>query len=119
MIKHIVMWNLSGETAEAKNQAANHVKARFESLAGRIPGLLHIEIGIDVSKASYACDVVLYSEFDSQASLAAYADHPAHLDIRNELKDVRIARYQVDYIPEKPAASPLLQPWSESVAARK
>ncbi|MDB5523064.1 MAG: stress responsive protein [Rhizobium sp.] len=119
MIKHIVMWNLSGSNVEEKRQAAKDVKTRFEGLAGQIPGLLNIEIGIDVSEASYACDVVLYSEFDSQASLAAYADHPAHLKVRNELKDVRIARYQVDYVPDRETASTLLQPWSESVAARK
>jgi hypothetical protein len=41
--------------------------------------------------------VVLYSEFDSQASLDGYAMHPAHLRIREELGDLRVARHQVDY----------------------
>ncbi|MFQ8433246.1 Dabb family protein [Amaricoccus sp. W119] len=99
MIKHIVMWDVRGETAEAKLLAATDLKRRFEGLMGRIPGLTHLEIGIDISRISYACDVVLYSEFADQAALTAYAEHPAHLEVRDALKDVRVARHQVDYAP--------------------
>ncbi len=98
MIKHIVMWNVRGDTAEQKQDAARLVKEKFEGLVGKIPGLLTLEIGIDVSRISYACDVVLYSEFDSADALRQYADHPAHLQVRNELEGVRTDRYQVDYI---------------------
>lgn len=97
MIKHIVMWNLRGDTPEQKASAAALLKQSFESLRGRIPGLLHIEIGIDDSRVDYACDVVLYSEFESQAALDAYATHPEHLRLRQTLGDLRIARHQVDY----------------------
>lgn len=99
MIKHIVMWDVRGETAEEKWLAATDLKLRFEGLVGQIPGLVHLEVGIDVSRVSYACDVVLYSEFVDQAALTAYADHPAHLAVRDALKDVRVARHQVDYAP--------------------
>ncbi|NWD23606.1 Dabb family protein [Pseudomonas yamanorum] len=43
-------------------------------------------------------NVVLYSEFDSQEALAAYATHPEHLRVKRELGDCRIARHQVDYV---------------------
>ncbi len=104
MIKHIVMWDVRGETAEAKLLAATDLKYRFESLVGQIPGLTHLEIGIDVSRISYACDVVLYSEFEDEAALSAYANHPAHLAVRDALTDVRVARHQVDYVPTAVAA---------------
>lgn len=100
MIKHIVMWNLRGDSAEAKSQAVDLLKRSFESLRGRIPGLLHLEIGVDSSRVDYACDVVLYSEFESQAALEGYAVHPEHLRVKNELEGLRIARHQVDYTPE-------------------
>lgn len=99
MIKHIVMWNLRANSAQEKAEATRRVKREFEALRGRIPGLLHIEIGIDTSRIDYACDVVLYSEFDTQASLDGYAVHPAHLRVREVLGDLRIARHQVDYAP--------------------
>jgi hypothetical protein len=57
-----------------------------------------LEIGIDVSRIDDACDVVLYSEFDSLASLQAYATHPEHLRVRDELAGVRTSRYQVNYM---------------------
>ncbi|NVM89803.1 quinol monooxygenase YgiN [Variovorax sp. SG517] len=100
MLKHIVMWNLRGDSAEEKAQAVHLLKHSFESLRGQIPGLLHLEVGVDSSRVDYACDVVLYSEFDSQASLDGYATHPAHLRVREELGDLRIARHQVDYAPD-------------------
>lgn len=100
MIKHIVMWNLQGESPEAKSQAAAALKRSFESLRGRVPGLLHLEIGVDTSRIDYACDVVLYSEFESQAALDAYAVHPEHLRVKQELAGLRTDRHQVDYPAE-------------------
>jgi quinol monooxygenase YgiN len=69
----------------------------FESMRGKVAGLLHLEIGIDTSRIDYACDVVLYSEFESQAALDAYGDHPEHLRVKAAVADLRTARYQVDY----------------------
>ena len=98
MIKHIVMWNVRGETPEQRREAAQLVKSRFEELRGQISGLKTLEIGIDVSDVPYACDVVLYSEFEDEAALHAYAVHPAHQRVRAELEGVRITRHQVDYV---------------------
>jgi hypothetical protein len=98
--KHIVMWNVIGTTPEEKAGSAAVVKTRFEALRGEIPGLRHIEIGIDFSRVSYACDVVLYAEFENRAALERYATHPAHLKVRDELEGIRISRHQVDYFPD-------------------
>nr|WP_137893085.1 Dabb family protein [Ramlibacter sp. 2FC] len=96
-VKHIVMWDVRGDTPKEKGEAIQFVRQRFESLRGQIPGLLHLELGVDVSLVDYACDVVLYTEFDSQESLQSYARHPAHLRVREEVGSLRIARHQVDY----------------------
>ncbi|MBI5719349.1 MAG: Dabb family protein [Burkholderiales bacterium] len=97
MIKHIVMWKVRGDDAAARAHHIALVKGEFESLRGRVPGLLHLEVGIDESRIDYACDVVLYTEFDSRESLAAYALHPEHLRVRQALGDLRSERHQVDY----------------------
>jgi len=96
-IKHIVMWRLRGETPAERTAARSKVKTLFEGLRGRIDGLTHIEVGVDVSDVDYACDVVLVSEFTDSAALKAYAIHPEHLRVREELGDLRIGRFQVDY----------------------
>lgn len=97
MIKHIVMWNVRGDSVEEKQAGARTIKRLFEALHDQIPGLRRLEVGLDSSGVSYACDVVLYSEFDDIAALRAYADHPAHLRVRQAIGNMRIARYQVDY----------------------
>lgn len=103
-VRHIVMWRVSGETPEERNMAKLKVKAAFEGLRGRIEGLTHLEVGIDISAVDYACDVVLVSEFANGAHLEAYATHPEHLRVRLELADLRIARFQVDYVADAAAA---------------
>jgi hypothetical protein len=45
MYRHIVMWNVAGETREAKQRNIERLTHSFLSLRGRIPGLLHLEIG--------------------------------------------------------------------------
>ena len=97
MVKHIVMWNVKGAGSVEKNAGIAQLRDAFESIRGKIPGMVHLEIGVNRSPVDYACDVVLYSEFESQAALDAYATHPEHLRVRNELEGLRIARHQVDY----------------------
>lgn len=104
-VRHIVMWRLRGDTPMERADARAKVKAAFEGLRGRIEGLTHIEIGADVSDVDYACDVVLVSEFADRAALEAYAIHPEHLRVRQELADLRVARFQVDYLADENTAA--------------
>jgi heme-degrading monooxygenase HmoA len=96
-VKHIVMWDVRGDDAAGRARNVALVKAQFESLRGRIPGLLHLEVGVDDSRIDAACDVVLVTEFESRQALADYARHPEHLRVRRALGDLRSARHQVDY----------------------
>jgi len=97
LIKHIVFWNVAGETAEARDHGIRQIKAHFETLGPVIAGLVKLEIGVNVSRVDYACDMVLYSEFESWEALEAYAGHASHLKVRDAVQGLRIARYQVDY----------------------
>ena len=97
LIKHIVRWNILGADAEEKSRNTQRVQAAFHGLRGRIPGLRMLEVGVDISRVDYACDVVLYTEFESARALDDYANHPEHLRVRQELEGLRIARHQVDY----------------------
>ena len=96
-VKHVVMWKVSGHTPLERRQTGLRVKTAFEGLAHEVPGLLELELGIDTSHVDYAFHVVLYSVFESAAALAAYATHPAHLKVRDELAGLRVERCQVDY----------------------
>ncbi len=96
-IRHIVMWRVAGATVEEKRTNVEAVKRGFESLRGAIPGMTHLEIGIDESRISYACDMVLVTDFESADALRTYADRPAHRSVRDALDGLRVERHQVDY----------------------
>lgn len=98
MIKHIVMWRLK-DAAHGNDKAANArvIKERLESLRGRIPGLLAIEVGIDFLGSPESADIVLYSEFTSREALDAYQTHPLHQAIGPFIGEAREERRVVDY----------------------
>ena len=103
MIKHIVMWNVSGDDTAARARNLDVLKSEFESLRGQVPGLLQLEIGVDFSRIDYACDVVLYTVFSTREALSAYADHPEHQRVKRNLAGLRTARHQVDFeAPDHP-----------------
>ena len=95
MIKHIVMWRLKEGIDKAASARA--IKEALEGLNGKIPGLLHLEVGINFVADEQASDVVLYSEFESRAALEAYQTHPAHNVAAEVVKVARAERRVVDY----------------------
>ncbi len=76
MVKHVILWTLKPDclTAEIKQD----MKASLEALVGVVPGLLTMKIEIEPLPSSNA-DVLLYSEFQDEEALRAYAGHPAHV----------------------------------------
>lgn len=76
MIRHIVVWRLRPEPSVRAN--AERVRSLLEGMAGKIPGLLKVEIGINVLADAHASDVLLLSEFTDRAALDGYQQHPLH-----------------------------------------
>ena len=77
MIKHIVVYTF--KEGVDKTEAVKTVASVLEPLVGKIPGLLKMEI-----RACYqgGMDYALYSEFESKETLAAYREHPLHLEAK-------------------------------------
>ena len=61
--------------------------------SGKIPGLLHLEI----RQAFNGMDYALYSEFESQDALRAYAVHPLHLEAKTHFTHLLAQRVAADY----------------------
>jgi quinol monooxygenase YgiN len=77
MIKHVVVWKLKDPSQRDAHAAV--VKSALEGLRGRIPGLLGIEVGVDIGYDSGADDLCLYAEFTDRAALDVYQTHPLHV----------------------------------------
>lgn len=98
MVRHIVFWRLK-ESANGRSKAENaaEIKRLLEGLAGKIPGLIKIEVGFDFSRSPESSDIVLYSELESRAALDAYQSHPLHEAVKPFVTAAREERRVVDY----------------------
>ncbi len=91
MVKHIVLYTLKDNVD--KDEAVALIASKLEPLVGLIPGLKHME----VRRAYQGLDYALYSEFESREALAAYAEHPAHLEAKSHFWHLLDTRYSADY----------------------
>lgn len=98
MIRHIVCWKL---VEENKAEHALKIQIMLEPLVGQVPGLLRLEVGINLTAAPEDnWDVVLNSDFESMAALDAYQVHPLHKEAAAFIMTVRTQRVCVDYLVE-------------------
>lgn len=93
MIKHIVSFKLKADSIAQ----APAIKARLESLTTKIEQIKFFEVGLNVSKADSAYDLVLVSEFDSLEDLEIYKFHPEHVEVVAFIKPYKLTSMVVDY----------------------
>jgi len=91
MVKHIVLYTL--KDGVDKDEAVKLIASCLEPLAGKIPGLTHMEI----RKAFNGMDYALYSEFESREALKNYAVHPLHLEAKEHFHHLLNTRVCADY----------------------
>lgn len=91
------MWKLKDE-AHGNDKATNAklIKEKLEALAGKIEGLLKIEVGIDILGGGNF-DVVLYSELSKKEDLEIYQNHPLHQAVLPFVREAVIDRKAVDF----------------------
>ena len=98
MVKHVIIWDFKDElTAEQKKEAAARMKEGLEGLKGVVEGLVSIKVNTELLGTSNG-DIMLDSEFEDEKALACYADHPAHVKVKEYVHTVVKARKCVDYI---------------------
>jgi hypothetical protein len=67
-------------------------------MSGKIPGIRHLEVGIDEVRSERSYDLALVTQFDSLADLKAYQEHPLHAgEVVPHLKTVCASIITVDY----------------------
>jgi quinol monooxygenase YgiN len=100
VIKHIVMWRLKA-TQDGASRAENALKVKswLDGCRDVVPGIVRFEAAVAQDGMESTCDVMLYSEFASQAALDAYNAHPAHQLLKERVGPLRESRHCFDYIP--------------------
>ena len=81
MVKHVILWQLKDElSTEEKESVKAGIKEGLESLKGKIPGLVEIQVNMN-GLASSNADVMLDSSFESEEALKGYSVHPEHVKV--------------------------------------
>lgn len=95
MVKHIVMFKLTG-TAEERLRVSREFKNALEALPGKIDVLRSIEVGINANPQE-SWDVVLTAVVDRMEDVETYAKHPAHVAAAAIVAPNKADRGCVDY----------------------
>lgn len=98
MVKHVILWQLKDEFSEQeKKEIKAGIKKGLEDLAGKIPGLVSIEVNTE-GLASSNADLMLDSLFEDEASLKGYATHPEHVAVADgKVRPYTKTRMCLDY----------------------
>ena len=95
-VRHIVMFTLKAENSDK----LSFVQDALMDLSGKIACLKRIETGINESSSPNAMDIVLVTDFDSQADLDTYRDHPEHTEALKAIKgfnsEIKVVDYTID-----------------------
>lgn len=79
MVHHVILWKLKETLSEEeKKKRAEDIKLNLEALAGKVPGLIRIEVVIQPLASSNA-DVMLDSVLEDEEALKGYQIHPEHV----------------------------------------
>ena len=100
MVKHIILWKLNPElTEEKRNEVKKSIKEGLESLIGKVPGLISVNVVIDGILDTANCDLMLDSTLESQEALKGYAIHPAHVAVADgKVRPYTIQRTCIDFV---------------------
>jgi quinol monooxygenase YgiN len=80
MIHHIVLFKLKSDVNK-NSEAVKQAIAAMKALPAQVPQIRQWTSGENFTQRAVAYDFGLYSTFDNQADLAAYATHPEHVKV--------------------------------------
>jgi len=93
MVRHVVLWRLKAPLSSDFET----IRAALEAQRGRIPGLARVEVGRSFAIGRRSVDFALCCDFETRAALAAYHQHPAHLETRAIVDPLIAEHWIADY----------------------
>ena len=99
MIRHIVLWKFLELTKEGSRKE-NLVTAQsmLFKMREKIDGIRDMKVGINLVNGTNKSDLALVILFEDESAMEKYEKHPAHLEVKEFLSNVRYERRVVDYL---------------------
>ena len=91
------MWKYKEGFTDSQNiENANRVKSDLEALKVSINEIIEIKVHINALSTSNM-DIILDSNFENEATMAAYKVHPEHVKVSGFISSVLQDRTVIDY----------------------
>jgi len=97
MLRRVVLWRLKAQDAQQKELDARTIKRALESMRGKIPGLLNLQVAVNEVAGADASDVVMIVDFENHDALAVYETHPVHEQVKPIVGPLRSERRVVEF----------------------
>lgn len=97
MLRRVVLWRLRATEPEQKALDAGTIKRALESMRGKIPGMINIQVGINTAQMADASDVAMIVDFEDEQALAVYEKHPVHEQVKPIVGPLREERRVVEF----------------------
>lgn len=95
-LRHVVAWRLATDDPAERAAQAARITAELRALDGVVPSIRAISVGPDIVGGGN-WDVALVADFEDEAALEAYVQHPAHQDVVAYVRSVVAERVAVDF----------------------
>jgi Stress responsive A/B Barrel Domain len=94
MIKHVVFFNFK---PEATGEQRREIIKALEGLPGQIDVIRDLSMGLNVVESKRAWDFALIVSFDDMSGLDVYANHPAHVPVKEKVAAIAKDIGSVDF----------------------
>lgn len=94
MLTHIVCFKF------ADPEHAKEALARLLSMRGKIPGLISLDAGLDITRSARSYELGLVTRHPDAAALADYQVHPVHVEVAAFIKAHAGGSVAVDFIAD-------------------
>lgn len=96
MLRHVALFRWKPETTA---EDVSKVEAALHQLPAKIPCIQAYRFGRDLGVQDGNADFALVADFTDQDGLAAYSNHPDHLDVLNNLiRPIMEKREAIQYV---------------------
>lgn len=97
MLTHLVFFKTKATPEATSGENAQKLVALLNNLEGKIPGLLAVSAGTDISCGPASWDVGLVTRFANHEDLELYRVHPEHVKVVEFVQQVTCDRAVVDF----------------------
>lgn len=98
MLRHIITWKLAAEDTATKLESAATITAELEGLVPLIPQIRSLTVQSNVVSLDTNWDLVLVADYDDEAGLRTYIDHPEHQRVGGIIRGLVAQRAAVDFL---------------------